>query len=205
MVSLTMDDNLILDYDPFIYGQDWDENVLIKSLEIKPLKNKNEYRVSFFRFEKNDEKRTNIDLLLKNNSEGKPLIYSILNDEYLNFSNLNEIPISEKENNFNDEWLGTYKGQFLRIKEESADPRAYAMINITIKSSTATFKLDSYKEIINKNLTINDISENKIILSENDNKNNIFIITKHNSKLILKSVFIDKITGDNDSYEIQKE
>ncbi|ADV51245.1 DUF3828 domain-containing protein [Cellulophaga sp. E16_2] len=85
MDSLTIEDNLILDYNPFIYGQDWDENVLMKSIEIKPLKNKNEYRVSFFKFENNDEERTNIDFLLKNNREGKLLIYSILNDEYLNF------------------------------------------------------------------------------------------------------------------------
>lgn len=85
--SLTKGDNLILDYDPFIKGQDWDENVLIKSLEIKPLKNNNEYRVSFFRFDANDKIKTKIDILLINNSEGKLLIYSILNDEYLNFNN----------------------------------------------------------------------------------------------------------------------
>jgi hypothetical protein len=85
MDSLTIEDNLILDYNPFIYGQDWDENVLMKSIEIKPLKNKNEYRVSFLKFMNNDEERTNIDFLLKNNREGKLLIYSILNDEYLNF------------------------------------------------------------------------------------------------------------------------
>ncbi|KGK30888.1 hypothetical protein EL45_08240 [Cellulophaga sp. E6(2014)] len=87
MDSLTIEDNLMLDYDPFIYGQDWDENILMKSIEIKPLKNRDEYRVSFFRFANSDEKRTNIDLLLKNNSDGKLLIYSILNDEYLNFKN----------------------------------------------------------------------------------------------------------------------
>jgi hypothetical protein len=85
MDSLTIADNLILDYDPFIYGQDWDEKVLIKSLKIKPLKNDNQYSVSFFKFDKNDKERTNIDILLQDNEKGKLLIYSILSDEYLNF------------------------------------------------------------------------------------------------------------------------
>lgn len=83
--SLTTGDNLILDYDPFIKGQDWDVNVLVNSLKIEPLKNKNEYRVSFLLFGNKEEQRTNIDLLLNVNNKGKLLIYSILNDEYLNF------------------------------------------------------------------------------------------------------------------------
>lgn len=84
MDSLSSEENLTLDYDPFIQGQDWDTNVLMKSLRINPLKNKNEYRVSFLLFEERDT--TNIELLLKKNEKGKLLIYSILNDEYLNFS-----------------------------------------------------------------------------------------------------------------------
>ena len=83
--SLTIGDNVILDYDPFIYGQDWDEKELVKSLKIKPLENKNEYTVSFFKFNKNGKERTNIDILLEDNGKGKFLIYSILSDEYLNF------------------------------------------------------------------------------------------------------------------------
>ena len=83
--SLTKGDNLILDYDPFISGQDWDEKVLKESLEIKPLEKSNTFRVSFFKFNKNNEKRTIIDIMLENVTKGKFLIYSILNDEYLNF------------------------------------------------------------------------------------------------------------------------
>lgn len=83
--SLTAGDNLILDYDPFIQGQDWDINVLMKTLEIKALKNVDEYRVSFHLFDKENEGKDHIDLLLKKNEKGNLMIYSILNDEYFNF------------------------------------------------------------------------------------------------------------------------
>lgn len=87
--SLTSDgENLILDYDPFIQGQDFDAPTIKKTLEISPLKNENEYRVSFLLFRRKDEKRTNIDLLLKKDGKGDFLIYSILNDEYLNFNDV---------------------------------------------------------------------------------------------------------------------
>lgn len=82
--SLQSEDIPILNYDPFIQGQDWDENTLLKSLEIKPLQNKNEYRVSLLLF-KGEQNRQNIDLWLQKNNSGKLLIYSILNDEFLNF------------------------------------------------------------------------------------------------------------------------
>lgn len=204
MDSLTMEDNLILDYDPFISGQDWDENVLKKSLEIIPLKNKNEYRVSFFRFNKDDEERTKIDLLLKNNSEDKLLIYSILNNEYLNFSSLKNTPTSQKKNNFYDEWIGTYKGQFLRLKEESADPRAYAMLYIDIKNNEAIFKLDSYKEILNTDLVIFSYNSNEIVLVEKNNKNSKFTITKNNKKYELKSNLLNDTVGEISVYELEK-
>lgn len=83
--SLTKCDNLILDYDPFISGQDWDEKVLKESLEIKALESSNTFRVSFFKFNKNNEERTNIDIMLEKSVQGKFLISSILDDEHLNF------------------------------------------------------------------------------------------------------------------------
>ncbi|WP_157844497.1 DUF3828 domain-containing protein [Chryseobacterium sp. Leaf394] len=84
--SLTSNpENLILDYDPFIKGQDYDANIIRKTLEIKPLNKRNEYRASFLLFGGTDEKRTNVDLLLKQNQEGDFLIDAILNDDHLNF------------------------------------------------------------------------------------------------------------------------
>lgn len=48
MDSLSQEDNLVIDYDPFIQGQDYNSESIKKTLEIKPLLNQNEYRVSFF-------------------------------------------------------------------------------------------------------------------------------------------------------------
>lgn len=89
MDSLSSDDNLILDYNPFIKGQDYDNKTLIQTLQVKPLKNPNEYRVSFLLFNRKDTNKTYVDLLLEKNKHGKFLISSILNDEYLNFKNEN--------------------------------------------------------------------------------------------------------------------
>ncbi|WP_294321918.1 DUF3828 domain-containing protein [uncultured Chryseobacterium sp.] len=84
--SLTKNpENLIIDYDPFIKGQDYNGESIKKSLEIKPLKNDDEYRISFLQFGEKDEARTNIDVLVKKDDSGKLLIYSIINDHHLNF------------------------------------------------------------------------------------------------------------------------
>ena len=84
--SLSSDpENLVLDYDPFIKGQDYSGEVIKRSLKIEPLKNDDEYRVSFLQFGEKDEERTNIDLLVRKNDAGKFLIDGIVNDDHLNF------------------------------------------------------------------------------------------------------------------------
>lgn len=84
--SLSSDpENLVLDYDPFIKGQDYNGEVIKRSLKIEPLKNDDEYRVSFLQFGEKDEERTNIDFLVRKNYAEKFLIDTILNDEHLNF------------------------------------------------------------------------------------------------------------------------
>lgn len=96
--SLTSDgENLILDYDPFIRGQDYNPDTIKKTLKIEALKNKDEYRVSFLLFGSDDEKRTFIDYLLKKNEKGRFLIYSIINDDFFNF-NTNSINIKTINN-----------------------------------------------------------------------------------------------------------
>lgn len=104
----------------------------------------------------------------------------------------------------NKSWNGKYECNFLRIKEESADPRAYAMINITIENNNATFKLDSYKEILDKKLLILDSNSNKIILYEKDNINSRFTITRKNNDFILTSDLLNKTTGETTTYKLTK-
>ncbi|MGO4709818.1 DUF3828 domain-containing protein [Chryseobacterium sp. 2TAF14] len=122
MDSLSEENNLILDYDPFIKGQDYDWSTIKKTLVITPLKNKNEFRVSFFLFDEKNEEKTIIDLLLKEDENRKFLIYSILNDEYLNFNStkkgINENNIESTNSSSNNNSL---KGNWSNINCD--DPR----------------------------------------------------------------------------------
>jgi len=51
--SLSSENNLILDYDPFIQGQDWDAKQLIQSLKIDPLKKRMYFESVFISLIKN--------------------------------------------------------------------------------------------------------------------------------------------------------
>jgi hypothetical protein len=101
-------------------------------------------------------------------------------------------------------WNGKYECNFLRIKEESADPRAYAMIYIDIKENKATFRLDSYNEILDKDLLILNNNPNKIILQEKDNSDSKFSIIRKNDDFILTSDLLDKTTGEITTYKLKK-
>jgi hypothetical protein len=97
--SLTSDsENLTLDYDPFINGQDYDGNTIKKTLKIEPLPHKNEYRASFLQFRQKDEKRTTVDFLLKETKNGNFLIDGLLNDSYLDFGESNKITRNDSNN-----------------------------------------------------------------------------------------------------------
>jgi len=102
------------------------------------------------------------------------------------------------------QWIGNFSGSFLRMKEESGDPRSRGMINIQIQKNSAQFQLDSYVENIKKDLIILTEKDNEIVLSEKNNKNSTFIMTKNDKKYFLKSNFIDKTVGENATYEMSK-
>lgn len=78
-----------------------------------------------------------------------------------------EVVISEKSDSLNLKtivkteiprktfsWLGNYSCNFLRMKEESADPRGWGMIRIKIKKDSVKFGLDTYIENFEKDLTV---------------------------------------------------
>lgn len=109
-----------------------------------------------------------------------------------------------KNNAINKNWNGKYEGNFLRIKEESADPRAYAMIYIDIEDNKATFRLNSYKEILDKELNILNSTPNKVVFCEKDNKNSKLSIEKNKNNFILTSDLLDKITGEITTYKLIK-
>ncbi|EJL74233.1 hypothetical protein [Chryseobacterium populi] len=104
----------------------------------------------------------------------------------------------------NQQWLGSYSCRFLRMKEESGDPRGWGTIVITIDKNSAEYQLDSYIENLKKDLTIVRAASDEIVFSEKDNKNSILTISRNNNKYMLKSTFMDKISGNAGSYELKK-
>lgn len=78
------------------------------------------------------------------------------------------------------------------------------MIYIVIEDNKATFRLDSYKEILDKDLLILNSNPNKIILYEKDNKNSKFFIEKNKDNFILTSDLLNKTTGEVTTYKLEK-
>jgi hypothetical protein len=142
--SLTSNENdIILDYDPFIQGQDYNSSSIKKTLKIVPLDNIDEFRISFLLFGSRDEKRTNIDVALQKNGNGNYLINNILNDEYLNFKD----DTSKKEQN-----------------------GFYVLDSINLNTQTDTYKISVLEKIENKNKKNAQHNSNPIILYKNGKK-----------------------------------
>ncbi|MPS72950.1 MAG: DUF3828 domain-containing protein [Chryseobacterium sp.] len=142
--SLTSDgDNLILDYDPFIQGQDYNSASIKRTLKIISLNNKDKFRVSFLLFGNKDEKRTNIDVALQKNEKENYLINSILNDEYLNFK---------------DDFSKTEQNKF------------YVLDSVNLKIQTDVYKICVLEKLKNKNKENIQHNSNPIILYKNGNK-----------------------------------
>lgn len=207
--SLTNGENLILDYDPFIKGQDYNANIIKRTLEIKPLKNKNEFRVSFLLFGDKNERKTNVDFLLKKNEKGNFIISSILNDEYLNIKNIDKkSDISGKDNSDESllisKWFGNYGGAFLRMKEESADPRSWATISLKISKDSTSFYLFSYLE--EKNFKLKLIKAEKNSVTFDMENNNIIKInnTNNKNKWTLESSYLNDLLKEKKIIELTK-
>lgn len=102
-------------------------------------------------------------------------------------------------------WSGNYSCNFLRLKEESGDPRAWGMMRIKINKDSTNFSLDTYVENLERDLMILNENENEIILSLKNKKDSTFVITKKNEKYLLKSNFIDKTVGETEVYQLVKQ
>ncbi|WP_306621465.1 DUF3828 domain-containing protein [Chryseobacterium ginsenosidimutans] len=138
-------ENLILDYDPFINGQDYDGNMIRKTLKIEPLKNENEYRVSFSLFGRKDEKKTNIDILLEEDKNENFLIYSILNNEYLNFNNSNSNINFKKQGLEN--WYGIYlNSDSQKLTTSESIMKKIGWYKLSIKQDEIIFESDQRME-----------------------------------------------------------
>lgn len=180
-----------------IYKKNNEENYLFSIEKLVSNEDQELYKIiDVFKF--NNYNSANNKVEIKNQKSG----YSV------SFLDKNKIlkkwEFELKNNSLNKSWNGKYEGNFLRIKEESADPRAYAMIYIDIKDNKATFRLDSYNEILDKDLLILNSNPNKIILQEKDNSNSKFSIIRKNDDFILTSDLLDKTTGEITTYKLKK-
>ncbi|OWP84467.1 hypothetical protein BWK59_05250 [Flavobacterium davisii] len=201
--SLRNEENYVLDYDPFIKGQDYNGESIKKTLKIISLDNKNQFRVSFRLFDNKNEQRVNVDYLLEKDDSGKILINSILNDKYLNLTTSNSRKSLSNSENIGGlkiiNWIGTYNGRFLRLKDESSDPRGWANFNIKIDKNLENFYLFSYVEEKNSKLKLINTNNDELIFRMDDN--NIIEIKKDKkSKCTLESSYIDSLTGKKISF-----
>lgn len=100
-------------------------------------------------------------------------------------------------------WNGKYEGTFLRLKGESADPRAWGKISLDIKDKNANFNLDTYNEIVEKNLLVLDISANELKL-EDKATNKFLKLNKVAGKIFMLGNLMESIVGEKEKYEINK-
>lgn len=213
MDSLRNDhDNIVLDYDPFIKGQDYNGESIKNTLKITPLKNKNQFRASFILFGNKNEKRTNVDYLLIKNKQNKFVIGSIINDKYLNVIDLGNTSISNKkpidvENidlQIENKWIGIYKGSFLQFKEEYNDPRSWSTVYVYITKDSLTYELHSLKEE-NSKLELIDKATNSVTFKM-ENGNTLKISNINNGeKYTLEGSQMVKLIKDMSSLELTKE
>ncbi|MCP2025480.1 hypothetical protein L1276_000620 [Flavobacterium sp. HSC-32F16] len=204
--------NIVLDYDPFIKGQDYNGESIKKTLEIIPLKNKNQFRASFILFGNKNEKRTNVDYLLIKNKQEKLVIGSIINDKYLNIVDLSHtsildkklIDVENKDLQIENKWIGVYKGSFLQFKEEYNDPRSWATVYIYVSKDSLSYELHSLKEE-NSKLELIDKAANFLIFKmENGNTLKISNIN-NDGRYALEGSQMVKLIKDKSSLDLTKE
>lgn len=180
---------------------------------------------SIYKKNNQDEYVLSIEKLISNDDKEKYKIIDIF--RFKDYSKNTKIQLNEEKNTYNlllinngktlkkwpfkqnriqqqinTIWEGKYEGSFLRLKDESADPRAWGNITLEIKEKNATLKIESYVENIEKNLTVIAESATEIKLKEETN-NKFLSINKKSNKISLKGNLMESIVGSKDIYELK--
>lgn len=116
---------------------------------------------------------------------------------------LDDFP-DHKNTPINNKWFGSYAGSFLRMKEESADPRGWGQIKIEIGKTSAKFHLDSYIENVERELRIVQVNRSEIKFADRDNKNLMLTIKLDKDKYWLSGNLMEQIVGIKETYELKK-
>lgn len=189
--ELRSSNNVILDYDPFIKGQDFDADIIMKTLKVKLNSlDRNEYKVSFNLFELDNEEPTVVFLHIEE-KKGNFLIGAINNDQYLNYDvikNINEYKEKRREVKENE-----------RIKSfvqscGGGCAITYNEIKVSIIDSlkyNSKMKILTYinQEIINEEIVeFKIICKNNKVISVRDN-DNVDVLSNKNDKSNFREYF----------------
>ncbi|WP_314342175.1 ankyrin repeat domain-containing protein [Capnocytophaga sputigena] len=101
------------------------------------------------------------------------------------------------------DWLGIYSGDFLYLKEEKADPRAWGKILVKIDDNIAHLQIETYDKSNDKEYVFKEEKNNEISFVDLKREDYIKIIKK-NSTYLLKSSFLDSLLDKNNLYTIEK-
>jgi len=102
------------------------------------------------------------------------------------------------------DWQGAYSGSFLRLKEESADPRAWGSIKLDVDKESVKFYLDSYNENVVKELKIVFADTQKVRLVARDNDKQVLTLLRDKNKYKLSGTLMEEIVGVRETYELEK-
>ena len=159
--------------------------------------NSENYIFSLEKFLKNEdvEKYKIIDTI---NLKSKDIIIDLKNLNNLIVLSLKTQGSFTKEWKFKDynfkEWKGFYEGTFLRLKEESGDPRGKGQIKIEINSKNAKLNIDSYVENVEINLELVNNSNDEIVFKELSSNKKV-VLTRKADKILLEGDIIESIVG----------
>lgn len=111
---------------------------------------------------------------------------------------------ASKQAAISKDWQGAYSGSFLRLKEESADPRAWGSIKLNIDKESAKFYLDSYNENVVKELKVvfADAQKVRFVARDNDKQGLTLLLDKNKYKL--SGTLMEEIVGVRETYELEK-
>ena len=99
--------------------------------------------------------------------------------------------------------MGIYSGDFLYLKEEKADPRAWGKILIKIDDNIAHLQIETYDKSNDKEYVFKEEKNNEISFVDSKSEDYIKIVKK-NSTYLLKSSFLDSLLDENNLYTIEK-
>ncbi len=124
----------------------------------------------------------------------------------------NELPISNKEEkvlvkDISKKWQGKYEGSFIRLSQESADPRAWASLELEVKSNELKFYYFSYLEQdINQVLKLRE-EKSKSLSFGVDNKtelDNKCLIYLKEGEFLFESAYINKLMKGKQIIKLDK-